>query len=103
MSADTLFLDVHPPHALIRLSGEIDLADRADLETALARLTRETVDLVDVSLGTISYIDGACLRVIDRARRRLVAAGVRVEIIDRSAYVVRICDRAGYAELGLAG
>ncbi|MDX6555658.1 MAG: hypothetical protein QOD86_1853 [Miltoncostaeaceae bacterium] len=94
-------MDVHHTReaVVLTLEGELDLATTPMLKTALALLhAGGACPLVVLDLAGVGFMDGAGLRCITRAARRLSDRGVALAVTHPSRPVRRLlelCDPGG--------
>ena len=81
---------------IVRIAGEVDIANRAALEHAIYAAAEEDAGTVIVSLERATYFDSAIIHVIMRAR-------VRLRTHRQSLVVVRPSFAAGRRILEIAG
>jgi len=84
-------VDLAPPDALVRVSGELDLFSAHQL----GRRLNDAVDLgcrrVLLDLADVSFVDAGALRVLDRFRGHLLADGGTLRIIAWSPRFEQLC------------
>jgi anti-anti-sigma factor len=89
-----LVVDTSDGTALVRPSGELDLATAPTLWRALAPLVQEEHRSVVIELSRLTFSDCAGLRPIRRARRE-ARTGTTVELRDAVPAVRRVLDLTG--------
>jgi anti-anti-sigma factor len=90
-----LVVDTSDGTALVRPSGELDLATAPTLGRALTLLLREEHRAVVMDLSLLTFSDCAGLRPIRRAVREGARTGIRVELRDPVPAVRRVLDLTG--------
>ena len=84
-------------HAL-DLTGEIDLANAADVDAELRRIEATDVEMILVALSGVSFIDSTGLKVVIGAAARARDTG-RLLLERPSAAVLRLLQIAGVRDL----
>ena len=102
MNVTFVFLS-NPPIALLVLQGEFDLGTRDQLVARLDELDELEVDVVYLDVGHVTFVDCSCLAELDRARRRLQAAGRRLELVAASPIFLKVARHARYPGLSAPG
>jgi anti-anti-sigma factor len=80
---------------LVCVSGELDLASRAQLESRCASIRPERTDLV-LDLTGLTFVDCGSLRVLTRLARSFAERGRRPRIVVPAGPVARIIAVAGF-------
>ena len=89
-----------PPAAMLRLSGDIDLATADDVVMRGANLlthSQSGVPLI-VDLGEVTFLDSSGLSALVRLRRAAEAQGCQVLLQDVPDRVAALLELAGLAE-----
>lgn len=86
----------------LRLGGELDVAEVALLEAAVADRCSPAPPVVRFHLGDVTFLDIAGLQAITAAYERLAGAGAAVEITAWSPPVVRMIELARSVDLPIA-
>ena len=81
--------------AVVRPSGELDLASAPTLGAALGRLLREGHRAVVMDLSRLTFSDCAGLRPIRRALREARTSGTEIELRDPVPAVRRVLQLTG--------
>jgi len=81
--------------AVIRVSGELDLATSPALEQELERLAGEDAPLIVVDLAELEFMDSTGLSVLVRAHQRAEESGQRFGVINSSQQVQRLLTLTG--------
>jgi anti-anti-sigma factor len=68
-------------HTLLRVAGEVDLANAAELERAVAGALGDRGGTLVVDLAELAYIDSAGLAALHGATRQLEARGGSVVLV----------------------
>lgn len=89
-----------PPLGMLILSGEFDVSARTDLSKSVRRL--EQVRQLHVDAGGVTFVDCACLSVLEQARRDLARSRRELHVVRASESFLRIVTLAGYPGLDLA-
>jgi anti-sigma B factor antagonist len=76
--------------AVIALSGELDLAGAAGVETELERLEAHPLDAIVLDLRGVAFMDSSGLRVIAVASQRAQERGGRLALVPGSEQVMRV-------------
>lgn len=88
-----------PPVGTMKVSGELDLMSRDGLAWRLVDLEALDCRTLRLDVGQVTFIDAACLRLIDEARRRVTSRGGRLELTSASPCFALVSRLAGYREL----
>jgi anti-anti-sigma regulatory factor len=67
--------------ALLVVDGELDLSSRYTLTDRLLGLELQPVEIVQVDLLGVTFIDVGCLRELALSRDRLAASGRRLDVV----------------------
>ena len=99
MDDDVLSIGVtHADHVTeVTVSGEIDAASMAALQTPLSELSSQTHIVLDMS--GVKFMDSSGLRVILAQRIRMTEAGGSIHIRRASPAVERILQISGLADI----
>jgi anti-anti-sigma factor len=81
----TALVDGRRP-AVVRLTGELDLASATQLQSVLARLDGD----VELDCSGLDFIDAAGLRAFEKARDGCAARGCKLVLVDPSPAVDRL-------------
>jgi anti-anti-sigma factor len=84
-------------HTLL-LSGELDLATVAGLETPVLDLCREGVSTVELDLSRLTFMDSTGLRAVLRAQELCAEHGCDFLVIPGSGQVLRLLELTGTIE-----
>jgi anti-anti-sigma factor len=68
-------------HTVLRVAGEVDLANAAELETAVEQALGESAGPLVVDLADLAYIDSAGLAALHGATRRIEERGGSVVMV----------------------
>jgi anti-anti-sigma factor len=85
----TAALEVVDGAAVVRVTGEVDIATAGCLADVLRSVSDEGLDVV-LDLSRVTLLDVVGLRPIDEARRRLEAHGRSISIRGASGIVLRL-------------
>lgn len=96
----TFTVELQPPDALLRIAGELDVADENRLRNHLADLLDYARGNVVLDLSALTFVDCSCMAVIDRLRAELVADGRELVIEDASLAFRLVAALAEYDALG---
>ncbi|MEU9579416.1 anti-sigma factor antagonist [Streptomyces chilikensis] len=89
----------HRGHTVLELRGEIDVLGAQEVSPHLDAVTgRPRADVV-VDLTPVEFFDCAGLRLLYRARRRVLARGGELRLVCADGMVLRILRVTGLAEL----
>jgi anti-anti-sigma factor len=88
-----------PPLGVMKISGELDLMSRGQLAWRLVHLDAVDCRTFRLDLGQVTFIDAACLRLIDEARRRVIGRGGTFELTSASRCFALVSGLAGYRDL----
>lgn len=95
----SLHLACDPPEAMLRLSGELDLATGDQLRDALASIERQACTHVELDVGAVTFIDASSLRLLVREHRRLARIGGGMTVMSASETYQVVTRLAGYDEI----
>jgi anti-sigma B factor antagonist len=84
--------------AVIRVSGELDLASSPALEEELERVANSDVALVIVDLRDLEFMDSTGLSVLVRAHQRAGQGSQRFGLVNGSQQVQRLLSLTGVAD-----
>ena len=84
--------------AVIRVSGELDLASSPALEEELARVSSSESSLVIVDLRDLEFMDSTGLSVLVRAHQRAAENSQRFGVVNGSQQVQRLLSLTGVAD-----
>jgi anti-anti-sigma factor len=79
-------------HALVHVSGELDLISRADFEYAVAYHLRRGRRFVTVNLGGLTFVDAAGIGSFVRAHQSFLAVQGRLLFGDVPSRVLRVLE-----------
>lgn len=87
---------------VIRVSGEVDVSNKDELNAAIANTQSEGAQEVEVDLTEVSYIDSSGIGVLVAAAHRASGAGTRFFVSHPQRNVARVLSMLGMGdELGL--
>ena len=90
----------HDGVVTVGVAGDIDLATRDELNSALVAATEtDGVEAVEVDLSGVQFIDSSGIAVLLRCRRLAEAAGVAYRIVAASDLTQRILSVGGVWQL----
>jgi len=92
-------VELRPPLARLRITGELDLASHERLVETTAWLRRHGCSEVELDLAGVAFIDASTLRVLHREQMRLMLTGGRLRVVAASAYHQVVSRLAGYPGL----
>jgi anti-anti-sigma factor len=78
------------PDAVLRLVGELDIANCEEIVAAVGRLCRRGRREVRVDLGAVTFLDAAGVGGLLRARERGLAAGCAVVLVGVHGWPLRV-------------
>jgi anti-sigma B factor antagonist len=84
--------------AVIRVSGELDLASSPALEEELARVSSSEASLVIVDLRDLEFMDSTGLSVLVRGHQRAAENSQRFGVVNGSQQVQRLLSLTGVAD-----
>jgi anti-sigma B factor antagonist len=84
--------------AVIKVSGELDLASSPALEEELERAATSDASLVVVDLRDLEFMDSTGLSVLVRAHQRAAESSHRFGLINGSPQVQRLLTLTGVAD-----
>ncbi|HSL27432.1 MAG TPA: STAS domain-containing protein [Acidimicrobiia bacterium] len=87
--------DTKPGWAVLRPTGEVDIATVGELESALAATIEENSDDVVLDLGGVTFMDSTGLRTLLAAHQTLTAGGRRLAVVVEGGPVERLFDITG--------
>ncbi|MGW5048504.1 anti-sigma factor antagonist [Streptomyces griseoluteus] len=86
-------------HTVLELRGEIDIVSAAEISPLLDRLTdRERVQVV-LDLRPVEFIDCSGLRLVSRARRRVLERGGRLRLVCAHPLTLRVLAVTGLSRV----
>lgn len=86
--------------ARVEVGGDIDLATRDELDSGLGEaIATAGIELVEVDLSGVQFIDSSGIAVLLRNRRLAEAAGVRFRVVAASDLTQRILSVGGVWQL----
>ncbi|MGW8063840.1 anti-sigma factor antagonist [Streptomyces ziwulingensis] len=86
-------------HTVLELRGEIDIASAAEVAPHLDRETERPGAPVVLDLGGIEFLDCSGLRLLFRARRRVLDHGGQVHLVCTHPLTLRMLRITGLARL----
>ena len=87
---------------VIRVSGEVDVSNKDELNSAIADAQAQDAQEVEVDLTEVSYIDSSGIGVLVAAAHRAADAGTRFFVSHPQRNVARVLSMLGMGEeLGL--
>ena len=87
---------------VIRVSGEVDVSNKDELNAAIADAQAQNVHEVEVDMTEVSYIDSSGIGVLVAAAHRASDAGTRFFVSHPQRNVARVLSMLGMGEeLGL--
>ncbi|MFB6549478.1 MULTISPECIES: anti-sigma factor antagonist [unclassified Streptomyces] len=86
-------------HTVLEFRGEIDIASAADITPRLDRETERPDALVVLDLSGIEFFDCSGLRLLYRARRRVLDRGGQVHLVCTHPLTLRMLRITGLARL----
>ncbi|MBG0814560.1 STAS domain-containing protein [Planomonospora sp. ID82291] len=84
-----------PPHTVVALHGEIDVATAPALRRRLLNTLQHSTDLLVLDLSAVSFCDASGLSVLVDVRRRAMASGITVRIAAPRPPVARLLHVTG--------
>ncbi|MGC4997173.1 anti-sigma factor antagonist [Streptomyces sp. DT195] len=82
-------------HTVLELRGEIDIASAAEISPLLDRLTGRERARVVLDLRPVEFFDCSGLRLVNRARRRVLERGGRLHLVCVHPLTLRILSTTG--------
>ncbi|MBQ0826260.1 anti-sigma factor antagonist [Streptomyces tagetis] len=97
----TQHLRVHQDrgHTVLEFRGEIDIASAAEIGPLLDRETGRPGALVVLDLGRVEFFDCSGLRLLHRARRRVLAGGGQVHLVCAHPLTLRMLRITGLSSV----
>jgi anti-anti-sigma factor len=86
-------------HALVLLSGELDVSTAGGLYEELARLSREGIVHVALDLSGLEFIDSTGISVLIAEHKRTASAGGQLVILSPHRNVRRVFEVAGLLDV----
>lgn len=80
----TFTTEHRPPDVVLRIDGELDVADENRLRNHLADLLDYAAGTVVLDLPALTFVDCSCMAVIDRLRAELLGEGRELVIREAS-------------------
>ncbi|MGV9787976.1 anti-sigma factor antagonist [Streptomyces sp. NPDC003435] len=95
----TRHLRVHEDrgYTVLELRGEIDIASAAEISPLLDRLTGREHARVVMDLRPVEFFDCSGLRLVNRARRRVLERGGRLQLVCVHPLTLRVLGATGLA------
>ncbi len=84
-------------HTVLEFRGEIDIASAAEIGPLLDRETGRPGALVVLDLGRVEFFDCSGLRLLNRARGRVLGGGGRVHLVCAHPLTLRMLRITGLA------
>jgi anti-anti-sigma factor len=85
--------------AMLSFAGDLDLQGVAQLHERLAEIrTNGPVELLELDLGQVAFIDSSGLQAVMAARHDVEGEGTATRIVSVSPAVARVADIAGLAD-----
>jgi len=88
-----------PPNAILQIEGELDVTSRAPLAWRLIDLDQSSCTTVHLDVGEVTHVDSTGMRLIDDARKRLVARGATFQVTSASLVFTMVARMRGYRAL----
>jgi anti-anti-sigma factor len=79
----------------VRVHGEIDVSNVAELRSATTKLSNEALGVV-LDLDHADYIDSATIRILYELRKRLARRGQILRVVCNGSNVNRVLDLTGF-------
>jgi anti-sigma B factor antagonist len=99
----SIVTSVNGESRVIRVSGEVDVSNKDELNAAIASAQSEGTQEVEVDLSEVSYIDSSGIGVLVAAAHRATDEDRRFFVSHPQRNVARVLSMLGMgAELGLA-
>jgi anti-sigma B factor antagonist len=89
----------HGSTVRLSLRGELDMATRARVESALIRAEHSGASVIELDLGGLSFMDSSGVHVALDARRRSREKGHSLVLLGGSESVQRVFELTGTAQL----
>ncbi|ARP73886.1 anti-anti-sigma factor [Streptomyces pluripotens] len=86
-------------HTVLEFRGEIDIAAAAEIAPVLDRVTRHTGARVVIDLRLVEFFDCSGLRLLYRARARVLEHGGRLHLVCTHPLTLRVFRVTGLARL----
>lgn len=81
--------------AVVKLSGELDLAATEPLRPTLDRAALHDGKLVVLDLSDVRYIDSCGVRLLFDLRRRMLPGARLVAVVPRASFIRKVVDLVG--------
>src|SRR3954468_16492366 len=78
--------------AIVRLSGELDIATADDLKEALEILELGADDRLVIDLSAVGFMDSSGLRILIAAQREATAAGYQLTVVTGDSPAKRVLE-----------
>jgi anti-anti-sigma factor len=92
-------VDIHHAVAVVRPSGDLDLATWGDLEALLEIASSSAAPVVVVDLAEVTFIDASGLAILERAGDRLREQNRQLILRNPSEQVIRLLEISGLAQV----
>jgi len=89
----------HRDHLVLELLGEIDIAAAAEIGPYLDRVTTDPEARVVIDLRSVEFFDCSGLRLLYRARARVLDHGGRLHLVCTQPLILRILRITGLSRL----
>ncbi|MFF9817339.1 anti-sigma factor antagonist [Streptomyces sp. NPDC014006] len=86
-------------HTVLEFRGEIDIAAAAEIAPHLDRATAGPAPRVVIDLSAVEFFDCSGLRLLYRARRRVLEQNGRIHLVCTHALTLRVLRLTGLARL----
>lgn len=86
-------------HMVLEFHGEIDVVAALEITPFLDSATGRPAPRIVIDLGPVEFLDGSGLRLLYRARRRVLAQGGTLNLVCTHPLTLRILRITGLAEL----
>ena len=98
MSGFAAVASIEDGRTVVSLSGECDLAVRAELEARLREAIRPAVTVV-VDLGQLTFLDSSGIHELVRAHQAALEVGARLYVRNATDIVATVLDVTGVGEV----
>ncbi|MEU8970520.1 anti-sigma factor antagonist [Streptomyces monashensis] len=89
----------HRAHTVLELRGEIDLVSATEIGPLLDRFTGRPGARVVIDLGPVEFFDCSGLRLLHRARARVLDGGGQLYLVCAQPLTLRVLEATGLSRL----
>jgi anti-sigma B factor antagonist len=98
VSEPSYVIDADPVAGRLRVSGDLDINARADLQSAILSAVEGGHD-VEVDLGAVTFLDSEGMAALIEGYNAATAAGTGFRVVHASGVVLQVLSVSGVLEL----